>query len=79
MNQKCFHALAILHSHKDLVDKLLQVAIVSDFVDNIRLDEIILEPFQALVFTKAYSETPFSKNSYHAETSRVDLRCKSLD
>ena len=33
MTQKRFNALAILHSHKDIVDKLSLVAI--DFVDNL--------------------------------------------
>ena len=88
MTQKRFNALAILHSHinaltilhshKDLVDKLLLAAIGNDFVGNIRIDETILEPFQALTFTKVYSETPFSKNSYHIETSRVDLHLNQL-
>ena len=83
MTQKCLNTLAILyshinaltisHSHKDIVDKLLLAAIGNDFVDNIGIDEIILEPFQALTFTKVNLETPFSKNSYHIETSRVDL------
>ena len=35
MTQKCFNALAILHSHKDIVDKLSLVAIGNDFVDNL--------------------------------------------
>ena len=35
MTQKRFNALAILHSHKDIVDKLSLVAIGNDFVDNL--------------------------------------------
>ena len=33
--QKRLNALAILHSHKDLVDKLSLVAIGNDFIDNL--------------------------------------------
>ena len=35
ITQKRFNALAILHSHKDIVDKLSLVAIGNDFVDNL--------------------------------------------
>ena len=35
MAQKGFNALAILHSHKDIVHKLSLVAIGNDFVDNL--------------------------------------------
>ena len=35
MTQKLFNALAILLSHKDRVDKLSQLAIGNDFVDNL--------------------------------------------
>ena len=35
MTQKRFKALAILYSHKDIVDKLSLVAIGNDFVDNL--------------------------------------------
>ena len=35
MTQKCFKALAILHSHKDIIDKLSLVVIENDFVDNL--------------------------------------------
>ena len=34
MTQKRFNALPILHSYKDIVDKLRLVAIDNDFVDN---------------------------------------------
>ena len=33
--QKCVDVLAILHPHKVIVDKLLQVATDNDFVDNL--------------------------------------------
>ena len=58
MTEKRFNALAILHLHKDIVDKLSLVVIGNDFVD----DEIILERFQTLTYTIVYSETTFSKN-----------------
>ena len=35
MTQTRFNALAILHSHTDIVDKLPLVAIGNDFVDNL--------------------------------------------
>ena len=35
MTQKRFNALAILYSHKDIVDKLALVAIGNDFVENL--------------------------------------------
>ena len=35
MTQKCCNSLAILHSHIDIVDKLLLVAIGNVFVDNL--------------------------------------------
>ena len=35
MTQESFNALAILHSHKDILDKLSLVAICNDFVDDL--------------------------------------------
>ena len=35
MTQKRFNALAILHSHKEIVKKLSLVLIGNDFVDNL--------------------------------------------
>ena len=47
------------------------VATGNDFVDNLRIDKIILESFQTQTFTKVYSETPYSKKMYHIETSQL--------
>ena len=51
--------------HMPAGDKLSLVTIAND------IDEITLEPFQTLTYTKVYSETSFSKNSYHIETSQL--------